>query len=104
MIRQIVMWSVRGDTPPERQVARERVRDAFESLRGRIPGMTRLEIGLNISNADYACDVVLVSDFVSSDALEAYAIHPEHKRVIAELDTLRLTRYQIDYVVVEEPY
>ena len=47
MIRHIVMRRVHGDSLPERQAARERVRDTFDGLRRRIPGMTRLEIGLD---------------------------------------------------------
>ena len=99
MIRHVVMWRVRGDTSAERNAARERVREAFEGLRGRIPGMTRLEIGLDQSAIDYACDVVLVSEFASQGALTAYAAHPEHQRVRAELGDLRTERYQVDYVV-----
>lgn len=102
MIRHIVMWRVRGDTKAERSAARERVRDAFEGLRGRIPGMARLEVGLDHSAVDYACDVVLVTDFVSQGALAAYAVHPEHLRVRAELDDLRTERYQVDYVAPKE--
>jgi hypothetical protein len=99
MIRHIVMWRLRGDTPAERSAARERVCDAFEGLRGRIPGMVRLEVGLDHSGVEYACDVVLVADFVSQGALAAYAVHPEHVRVRSELGALRIDRHQVDYVV-----
>lgn len=98
MIRQIVMWRVRGENAIERQAARELVRDAFEGLRGRIPGMTRLEVGLDASGVDCACDVVLVSDFVSSAALASCAVHPEHLRVRKELGDLRVERYRVDHV------
>ena len=94
------MWRVRGETPADRHAARERVRNAFEGLRGRIPGMLRLEIGLDHSAVDYACDVVLIADFVSQGALAAYAAHPEHQRVRADLGDLRVERYQVDFVVV----
>jgi len=103
MVRHIVMWRVRGDTARQRKAACERVRNAFESLRGRIPGMTRLEIGLDVSGADHACDIVLVSDFVSQGALAAYAAHPEHLRVRDELEGLRITRHQVDYLSADEP-
>lgn len=98
MIRHIVMWRVRGENAIERKAARELVRDAFEGLRGRIPGMTRLEVGLDASGVDDACDVVLVTDFVSPAALASYAVHPEHLRVRKELGDLRVERYQVDYV------
>ncbi|MCA8095531.1 Dabb family protein [Burkholderia anthina] len=98
MIRHIVMWKVRGVTQQERVDARRRVKHAFETLRGRIPGLTHVEVGMDVGVADHACDLVLVSDFDSPDALAAYADHPEHLRVRAELDGLRIERHQVDYI------
>jgi hypothetical protein len=97
MIRHIVMWRVRGETPAERHTGRELVKRSFEGLRGRIPGMMSLEVGLDISDVDYACDVVLVTDFESKEALAAYATHPEHLRVREVLGELRIARFQVDY-------
>jgi quinol monooxygenase YgiN len=99
MIRHIVMWRVRGETPLERQEARRLVKESFEALRGRIPGMLQLEIGLDSSAVDYACDVVLVTDFASQAALDAYATHPEHLRVRERLGDKRTARFQVDYPV-----
>ncbi|MFL9871953.1 Dabb family protein [Paraburkholderia megapolitana] len=99
MIRHIVMWQVRGDTAQEKRISSDRVKEAFEGLRGRIPGMRHLEIGIDSSTVDYACDVVLVSDFESREALEAYANHPEHLRVRQQLGDVRTARYQVDYEV-----
>ena len=97
MIRHIVMWRVSGETAEDRHAARTQVKHAFEGLRGRIPGMQRLEIGLDDSRVDYACDVVMVTDFVSQEALDDYARHPEHLRVRREWDGVRITRHQVDY-------
>ncbi|MEJ7931112.1 Dabb family protein [Ramlibacter sp. AN1015] len=93
------MWDVRGDTPAERQANLERLRSSFESLRGRIPGLLRLEVGIDTSGVDYACHAVLFSEFASQDALDAYAQHPEHLRVKQELGALRIARHQVDYAV-----
>lgn len=97
-IRHIVMWRLRGDTPQERIAARAKVKSAFEGLRGRIDGLTHVEIGVDVSGVDYACDVVLVSEFSDRAALEAYATHPEHLRVRQELADLRIARFQVDYL------
>ncbi|MGZ2747403.1 Dabb family protein [Burkholderia stagnalis] len=98
MIRHVVMWKVAGDTDDERAQARARVKAAFEGLRGRIPGMTHVEVGADFSAADYACDLVLVAEFESREALGGYAAHPEHARVRDELAGLRIARHQVDYV------
>ncbi|UIF90015.1 Dabb family protein [Cupriavidus sp. UYPR2.512] len=99
MIKHIVMWRVRGDTLAERESASRLVKNRFESLRGLIPGMRHLEIGLDSSRVDYACDVVLMTEFESREALEAYAVHPEHLRVRNELGDLRTARFQVDYAI-----
>lgn len=98
MIKHIVMWRVRGETTADRSAAARTVQRAFESLRGRIPGLRMLEVGIDVSGTDYACDVVLYSEFDSEDALAAYAVHPEHTRVREELADLRIARHQVDYV------
>jgi len=99
LIRHIVMWNLRGDTPEQKSHNIETLRRSFDSLRGRIPGLLHLDIGVDTSRIDYACDVVLYSEFASQDALDAYATHPEHLRVKRELGDLRVARYQVDYAV-----
>lgn len=98
-IRHIVMWRVAGETDAERSLAMARVRNGFEALRGAIPGMTHLEVGLDISRIDYACDMVLVTEFESAEALEAYAVHPAHLALRDILAGLRIARHQVDYVI-----
>lgn len=97
MIRHIVMWRVGGTTPVERAASRQLVKQNFEGLRGRIPGMTHLDVGLDTSAVDYACDVVLITEFESQQALDAYAHHPEHLRVRQALGDIRTARFQVDY-------
>lgn len=97
MIKHIVMWNVRGDTAAQKREAAEFLKERFEGLKGRIPGLRRLEVGLDHSGVDYACDVVLYSEFDDQQSLDAYAVHPEHLRVKAELGELRIARHQVDY-------
>jgi quinol monooxygenase YgiN len=99
LIRHIVMWNVRGATAGEKTANVERLQRSFHSLRGRVPGLLHLEIGVDSSRVDYACDVVLYSEFESQEALDAYATHPEHLRVKQEIGDMRTHRYQVDYRV-----
>lgn len=98
-LKHIVMWRVGGATADERRRNAEQVRAAFEPLRGRVPGLRHLEIGLDTSAADYACDLVLVSEFDDAQALAAYATDPEHLRAKAAAGDLRVERYQVDYAM-----
>ena len=97
MIKHIVMWKVRGDTPEQKRAAALFVKSRFEGLVGLIPGLRRLEVGMDISRVDYACDVVLYTEFDDQQSLDAYASHPEHLRVRKELGDMRTARYQVDY-------
>lgn len=72
MIKHIVMWNIRSDTPEARAAGIARLQRSFESLRGKIPGLAHLKIGVNAS-------------------------HPEHLRVKGELADLRSARHQVDY-------
>jgi hypothetical protein len=96
-VKHIVMWNVRAADATERARHIALLKTEFESLRGRIPGLLQLEVGIDDSRIDYACDVVLYSEFVSRDALAAYATHPEHLRVRRTLGDLRTARHQVDY-------
>jgi hypothetical protein len=99
-IKHIVMWNLRGESAQEKARAIDFLRSRFEGLRGRIPGLLHLEIGVDTSGVDYACDVVLYSVFDSQEALASYATHPAHLRVRDELSDLRVSRHQVDYVIV----
>ncbi|MBI5719349.1 MAG: Dabb family protein [Burkholderiales bacterium] len=99
MIKHIVMWKVRGDDAAARAHHIALVKGEFESLRGRVPGLLHLEVGIDESRIDYACDVVLYTEFDSRESLAAYALHPEHLRVRQALGDLRSERHQVDYEV-----
>jgi quinol monooxygenase YgiN len=99
MVKHIVMWNLRGETPAHKRAAIALLKSRFEALVGVVPGLRRLEIGADTSGVDYACDVVLYSEFESQAALDAYAGHPAHARVRQELGDLRTARHQVDYAV-----
>jgi heme-degrading monooxygenase HmoA len=102
MIKHIVMWNVRGEDAEAHARNVALLKSEFESLRGRVPGLLHLEVGVDESRIDYACDVVLYTEFESREALAAYAQHPEHLRVRRTLGDLRSARHQVDYEVKEE--
>jgi hypothetical protein len=99
MIKHIVMWNIRGSTPAEKAASVDKLKRSFDELRSLIPGIVHMEVGVDSSRVDYACDVVLYSEFESQAALDAYALHPEHLRVKNELADLRIARHQVDYAV-----
>ena len=99
IVKHIVMWKVRGETPEHRRRNAGQLAESFHSLRGQVPGLLHLEVGIDTSAVDYACDVVLYSEFASQAALEAYGNHPEHLRVKLEVGDIRIERHQVDYPI-----
>ena len=99
MVKHIVMWNVKGSTRAERRDAALDIKQRFERLQGVVPGLLRLEVGLDISHVDYACDMVLYTEFDSEASLKAYATHPDHLVIRQELGDVRIARYQVDYSV-----
>lgn len=93
------MWDLRGDSPQEKARNIDILRRSFGSLKGQIPGLIQLDIGVDESRVVYACDVVLYSEFESKEALAAYATHPEHLRVKQEIGDIRIAKHQVDYLM-----
>jgi hypothetical protein len=97
-VKHIVMWNVIGNSEDEKVASVAVVKSHFEGLRGIIPGMKHLEVGVDFSRVKYACDIVLYTEFESKEALAAYATHPAHVKIRDELEGVRIARYQVDYV------
>lgn len=94
-----MMWNVRANNDQDRENNLEKIKTLFNAMKPQIPGLIKLEIGIDSSRIDYACDVVLYSEFESQEALDAYAVHPAHQSVKDQLVGLRTARHQVDYLV-----
>lgn len=97
MIKHIVFWRMNGDTPAKRHAQAVAIKEALEALNGRIPGLLRLEVGVDISGDVDAADVVLYSEFADRAALEAYHHHPEHQKAAPLVRAARSERRVVDY-------
>lgn len=98
MIKHIVMWRLkeeaRGNT---RWANAELVKEKLEALQGRIPGLLRIEAGLDFSRTDSSADVVLYSELESREALADYQVHPEHEAVKEFIGAVTAERWVVDY-------
>lgn len=98
MVRHIVMWKFREDipgvTPKE---ASEDLKSRLESLKGRIPGLVNIEVGVNAKASKGSYDAVLVSDFESWEALDSYRVNPLHVPISQHCESIRESRTCVDY-------
>ena len=98
MIRHIVAWRLKDSALGNDKAANARqMKEKLEALRGRIPGLLRLDVGLDFSATENSSDLVLVTEFDSRAALAAYQVHPEHKAVVAFVSQIVAERRLIDY-------
>jgi quinol monooxygenase YgiN len=90
-LKHVVIWTLRdaNDTV--------RFKTLLESCAQLVPGMLSFDVGVRSEGLEANADVVLVSAFVSREALAAYQNHPHHQAVAAQLGPMRLQRAVVDY-------
>lgn len=97
MIKHVVMWKLNGESVAQRAEQAERVRGALLALRGRIPGLARLEVGVASAEGEHSMDVVLITEHDSWEALRAYQTHPDHVAAARLIGELRSERQVLDF-------
>jgi hypothetical protein len=101
MIKHVVMWRVRGTSAEERREQADKVRAALETLRGNIPGMSSLEVGIGSGGDEQYGDVVLISTHDDWAALKGYQVHPLHVEVARVIAAARIERRVLDFEVTD---
>jgi hypothetical protein len=100
MIKHIVVWklkdSAHGNTKNQNALI---IKEKLEALSTKIPGILKMEVGIDFSGTDSSGDIVLYSEFVSKQDLDNYQIHPEHKAVMPFVMEARSERWMVDYEI-----
>jgi hypothetical protein len=96
LVKHIVVWRLKGEGL-EKARAAQWAKTLLEGLAGKIPGLIRIEVGVNFLDDANAADLVLYSEFSGRVALAQYQIHPEHVAVAAQVRELAAERRVVDY-------
>jgi quinol monooxygenase YgiN len=96
MVTHIVMWRVK-DAPRTKAENCAEIKRQLEGLRGKIPGLLQVEVGINFLADSLAADCVLYSTFSDRAALLAYQTHPAHEAVKLVIRDLTTERRVVDY-------
>ncbi len=98
MVKHIVIWKLKEEAHGNsgRENARI-IKEMLESLNGKIPGLLRMEVGIDFSATDTSGDIVLYSEFDSRASLDAYQAHPEHRAAMPFIMEARSERRVVDY-------
>lgn len=98
MIKHVVMWKLKnyaeGASKSENALL---VKSKLEGLKKKIRCIKTMEVGFNINDSPTSYDVVLCCEFETTEDLNHYKTHPEHKKVGDFVTKVRLERKAIDY-------
>lgn len=64
-----------------------------------ISELKKMEVGVNFTLSPRAFDLSLYSTFDTKEDLEAYAIHPEHLKVVELIKSVTLESKVVDYIL-----
>ena len=97
MVRYSVMWKFKpsdGRTPKE---TAEDVKERYESLKGLIPGLIDIEVGVNRNDSATTYDAIMIADFESWKALADYKADTMREKVREHADRLAESRVRVEY-------
>lgn len=100
MIKHIVFWRLKDSAHGNDRATNARlIKQKLEGLRGRIPGLLSIEVGVDFVAGETSSHVALYSEFASREALAGYQAHPEHKAIVPFVADAAAERRMVDYEV-----
>ena len=95
MIKHIVLFKMKEkkDIP--------RAAEALNALKGRIDGMTDLEVGVDFLHSERSFDLALTTMHIDRAALDFYQAHPLHQPVKKLMAEIRESSVACDYEVAK---
>jgi len=97
MIKHIIMWKLVESEEKEKNLIK--MKSLLEGLVGKINVIVKLEVAANPISSPEPFDLVLYSEFKTFEDLNAYAIHPEHLKVVEFVKSVCAGRSAVDYEV-----
>lgn len=100
MIKHVIMFRLLDEVDGRsKQENALQAKALIEGMNGKIPGLIKVELGIDFSATESSADMILYSEFESREALDVYAGHPEHKAVIPFIKSIIRERVLVDYQV-----
>ncbi|MCF6206742.1 MAG: Dabb family protein [Sulfurovum sp.] len=79
MVVHIVMFKFKETNKQPNLI---QAKQMLENLMGAVPSLRSMDVGINFSQEERAMDMSIITTFESKEGLEAYAVHPEHLKVV----------------------
>ena len=96
------MWKLKeiaeGKTKAENAAI---MKELLEGLPAKIGELDTAEVGITFleDGAEANADVVLTTTCINKEALKAYAVHPDHQRVVKFIQKVVIERRVVDYEI-----
>lgn len=98
MLKHIVMFKLKDEALGKAKAENARlIKRELESLKGKIPEIRALEVGINCNHVAGEWDIVLVSEFDDLESMKRYQAHPDHVKAGEFIGQVRLDRAFADY-------
>lgn len=96
MVKHIVMFDFKEEN---REANIEKAKVMLAALIETVPTLKGMEIGVNFADEARAMDLSIYTTFEDKAGLEAYAIHPEHLKVVEFIKTVVNGSKVVDYTL-----
>lgn len=101
MVKHVVCWKLKDEAEGNTKLQNARIaKGMLEDLREVIDEIRSIRVGINAPGMPEGnWDMILESEFATLRDLEAYAIHPEHLKVVEFIKKINEGRICVDYAV-----
>ena len=96
MIVHIVMFAFKEENKAQNI---ESVKEKLLALPDLIEELVSMEVGINFTESERAMDLSLYSKFETVEDLKAYAVHPEHLKVVELIKEVTEYTKVVDYTL-----
>jgi hypothetical protein len=94
------MWRLKEEAAgADKKRNAQLMKEKLEALHGQIPGLLKIELGINFAESDSVSDVVLCTEFATQEDLNSYVVHPLHKAVGVFVREVVAERRMVDYSI-----
>ena len=94
MIVHIVLFQFKQENKKANII---QTKQMLENLMGAVPSLRSIDVGVNFAQEERAMDLSIITAFESKEDLEAYAVHPEHLKVVDFIKTVIESSKVVDY-------
>jgi len=94
MVVHIVMFKFKDENKQPNII---QAKQMLENLQGAVPSLKSIDVGLNFADEERSMDLSIITAFQSKEDLNAYAIHPEHLKVVEFIKSVVEYSKVVDY-------